>query len=246
MAIDRKDDVTGNYCKDIIHRVHNQLRLLTLDKKDRDPMLSDCMVGNIELMPPSLPIPGYGQTRQLNPPRVTTIYISVDSARKIDETELTDHPRQMGDFVEEYNIRLDVYVGRCAENESVTSRSADLICDIGYVLSPTTFVGAPLSTGFSEDTIDLRSLIYSDRVEDLKDEIKNQKFDEFIRDLERVIDSSKKAKITLSQNAKLINACLLQWSFNELTRGSGEEWLVFIFQAELHHNVQKFVTYSNT
>ena len=197
-----------NFYLDVIHMVHNQLRQLTLTGDERDAALSKVPVKNIELSPVVVD--------RLSREDAPSIHISVDSSETANDID-----GQLQDFIELLNLRIELYLGCDNDNFRLTSLAATLIDDFRQVLSPNVFVGAPIS-------IERLKL-------DERNEIKladGRRIYLINDDTARLVSSR-----PLANDAKIMNAGILQWGFDERTRGTGDEILVYIFQLELHHHV---------
>ena len=284
---------TDNYYEDVINKIWNALQPLTVPdnpNSGRDPDLSDVPVSNIELNPIVIDSTGSSEDPE--------IYISMDSSASANDLE-----GSFGTFIELLNIRLELFVGTVNCPEELTIRSTKLLKDLQYVLTPQTFIGAPLSRNEAtllnllNDQPLSASIAVSNNLSTHQNEVNlmielyngvllntnipamvqvngenshGTSFSEyFFYDESELnitkVSNHKFAQITSvtsdgfsggditirgqigpqTQQAQIMDAGLLTWGFDERTRGTSKEVLVFIFQLELHHflpSVTRFTT----
>ena len=123
---------------------------------------------------------------------------------------------------------------------------------VNPVISPSIYLSVDSSQSANDLVGELQAFIelLNVRVELYLGEINNnfnmtQLAAELINDVGIVLDPTEFIGAQISSenmnmrtgNAKIMNAGISQWAFDERTRGTGHEILVFIFSVELHHYV---------
>ena len=141
MALCLLDTNTNNFYENLFHEVHNQLFQLTLKNSEgRDPRLSiiedddpkGTRLKNLEMNP----IVIESMRRDIEP----AAFIRADSAGAANELD-----RVLGDFVEEINIRIELYLGCDNDAKDLTTKTTRLIRDFQTVLNPRNFIGSLFS-----------------------------------------------------------------------------------------------------
>ena len=192
----------------------------------RDASLSDECVHNIELNPVIIPI-----TADRRGMPVPSINISMDSSQSAN-----DLVGELQAIVELLNIRIELYLGRINSGSSLTIKSTQLINDLRYVLSPTRFIGAPMSKPLS-----MGAHYDATEFSEWRDGATALRADNPFG-VQQWLASRPSVRDTQPPVSKIMNAGIVQWGFDERTRQTTDELLVFIFSVELHHYVENVLT----
>ena len=167
MAIPSLAINTGNMYLDVIHRVHEQLRLLTVAGADRDLELSDTPLVNLELAPVAIDNAGAVTSTLGQQIIAPSAHISVDSTETI--SDIPD--ANLSDIVELMNVRIELYIGRDNDNYRLTTKTADLMDDFRQVLSPLAFLGASISDSTQLNAAGILQMGFDERLRGSDQEI---------------------------------------------------------------------------
>lgn len=123
-----KDERTNNFYTNVIHKVFNYMRQLTLTGADRDPLLSgfepkDIILDSINFHAEHLP------PHQL-------IYISNDASQSVENVG-----EIISEVVEDMRIRIEIYLGSSSGQEDLTITKTGVMKDMRYLLSRNNYYG---------------------------------------------------------------------------------------------------------
>ena len=200
----------------------------------RDKSLSDSCIHNIELAP--VVIDRILRSVVGSPDEVISpsVYLSVDSSQSAN-----DLVGELQAFIELLNVRVELYLGEINNNFNMTQRAADLIHDMSIVLDPTKFIGGSIVNPNVD--ADRMPTAHYDATEFNSWKNASLQLDDNGQyaplTVQEWLASKPSIKDTSPTEAKIMNAGISQWAFDERTRGTGHEILVFIFSVELHHYV---------
>ena len=129
----RKPD---NFYKDLFNHIYNLMRQLTLVGDERHPDLSHTPINHLILDSINL--------NQITQIKEGSIFLSEYTS--VDRTEET-RDKIIGEVVEDFGIRVEVFLGRSSSSLELTDKKTDLMMDMRHILTPENFVNLPLTGG---------------------------------------------------------------------------------------------------